>query len=98
MNTNTAGNDNIKNEPHLLLAARLRAWRKTKGWPQKKIAADLGISKSAWNRWEQGNRFPSPAFILLLSQYLRLPICRFFYKNSDHCPFSPFAKLRGKKW
>ena len=94
MNTDTAGSENYAKESYPLLAERLRVWRKTNGWPQKRVADELGVSEATWSRWEQGRRFPSPAFLTLLAQYLRLPISRFFYDSTDPCPFCPFEERR----
>lgn len=68
-----------------LLAERLRAWRQANGLPLKKVAKDFGVSEATWARWENGSRFPSPAFIPLLAKYIKAPVCDLFFADDQSC-------------
>jgi len=65
-------------EPPNYLAQSLREWRKKTGWPLKKVAAEFGVTEATWSRWESGDRFPEHEFIHLLSDFVQIPVCRFF--------------------
>jgi len=65
-------------EPPNYLAQTLREWRKKNGWPLKKVAAEFGVTEATWSRWESGDRFPEHEFIHLLSNFVQIPVCRFF--------------------
>jgi transcriptional regulator with XRE-family HTH domain len=83
--------------PNELIAVRLRTWRTAKGLPLKAVAKEFGVSEATWNRWEQGNRFPSPAFVTLLSDFISLPVCRFFYEADLPCPSCPLNQTAQRK-
>jgi transcriptional regulator with XRE-family HTH domain len=67
------------------VAQRLRDWRKTRGLALKEVAQEFGISEATWARWENASRFPSPEFIALLSEYMKIPVCDFFYPDDREC-------------
>jgi len=67
------------------LAVTLRAWREQNGWPLKKVADEFGVTKATWSRWESGERFPSPIDLQLLSDFLHVPVCRFFAPPDHPC-------------
>ena len=68
------------------LAETLRDWRAGKGWPLKKVAVEFGVAEATWSRWEHGARFPAPNLIGPLSQYVQIPVCRFFCPAIYRCP------------
>ena len=79
-----------------LLAQRLREWRKSSGKPLKRVAQEFGVSHSTWARWEAGSRFPSAEFILLLANYIGVPVCDLFCFDEQARPHCR-AKGRVKK-
>ncbi|GEM_PF-3570742 len=68
-----------------LFSTRLRIWRLSQNIPLKVVADDLGISIAAWNRWENGERFPEADQLKRLAEYMKIPICTFFYEDYDFC-------------
>lgn len=48
------------------IGAILRAWRKSSGFKQSRVAEKLGVTQAAVSRWENGLDIPSP------SQYVKL--------------------------
>ncbi len=74
----------------ILLAERLRVWRKQRDIPIKHAAAELGVSFATWDHWEKGRRFPSMDDLDLLAQYLRLPPCLLLCSfTRNHCGYCP---------
>lgn len=39
-------------------SATLKAWRHRRGWTQRRLAAELGVTGRAVQRWEAGTRKP----------------------------------------
>jgi transcriptional regulator with XRE-family HTH domain len=70
----------------VLLAKRLREWRKSHGFALKKVAVEFGVSEATWSRWEKGTRFPLPENIRLLAEFIDAPMCSFFYAGTQNCP------------
>jgi len=70
------------------LARVLRQWRARKGWPLKKVAVEFGVTEATWSRWESGDRFPEHDLIHLLSDFVQIPVCRFFCAVETRCPIS----------
>ncbi len=70
----------------IYLAEALRRWRENKGLLMKQAADELDVSEVTWWRWENRIRFPSANEILRLSDFLRVPLCRFFYPPDSFCP------------
>ncbi|MCX6900206.1 MAG: helix-turn-helix transcriptional regulator [Verrucomicrobia bacterium] len=72
----------------LPFATLLNHWRVTDQGdpPIKKPAIEFGVSEPTWSRWENGSRFPSPALIQRLADYLGIPPCRFFCGPDWQCP------------
>ena len=64
-----------------ILAQRLRQWRKDKRHGLKVIVADLQVSASSWNAWENGTRFPNGENLVAISEYTGIPICRLFCRH-----------------
>jgi transcriptional regulator with XRE-family HTH domain len=62
----------------VLFGRNLRAWRKSKKLLIKEAAAELGVSVSTWCQWETGLRFPTGNYLGLISEYMDVPVCRFF--------------------
>lgn len=69
-----------------LLGGRLKAWRKLRGYPLKRVAQDMGVSISVLSEWENGKRFPSSRHLDVISKATGLPLCSFFYTGSGDCP------------
>ena len=67
----------------------LRSWRDSKQKPLKLVASEFGVSESTWSRWEQGQRFPSPVYIVRLSEYISRPICNFYHYPDVMCSSCP---------
>jgi transcriptional regulator with XRE-family HTH domain len=68
-----------------LVAERLRAWRLASKLPLKQVAGDFGVSEATWARWEKGSRFPSPAYISRLAEYMKVPVCDLFFTDDQPC-------------
>ena len=68
-----------------IFALRLSTWRKGKSLPLKIIAADLGVTESAFCQWEKGNTFPSSRNLALLANYTGLPPCYFLCQGRENC-------------
>ena len=64
-------------------AARLRNGH---GLVLKEVADAFGVAEATWSRWEKQERFPSPAKLRLLSEFIRAPICCFFCPEPGSCP------------
>ena len=69
----------------IIFAQRLRSWRKFKDLPLKIIAADLGVTESAFSQWENGGTFPSSKNLAVLMNYTGLPPCHFFCNDRKTC-------------
>ena len=54
--------------------------------PIKDVADEFGVDDSLWSRWETGVRFPSPAMVQPLSDFLHIPPCGFFCGPGWRCP------------
>lgn len=82
-----------------LVAQRLRDWRKSRGLALKEVAQEFGVCEATWARWEKASRFPSPEFIALLAEYMKVPVCDFFYPDDKECqerrPPQPGDKNKG---
>ena len=61
-----------------LLAARLRDLRTARGWTQDELARRAGLSKSYLSRIEDGDRQPSLASLLSLSQAFEVALAALF--------------------
>lgn len=70
-------------------ASRLRNWRAGRGLCLKQVAAEFGVAEATWSRWEKQERFPSPANLRLLAEFIGVPICCFFYPAPGSCPNCP---------
>jgi transcriptional regulator with XRE-family HTH domain len=60
------------------IAARVREYRQQEELTQENIARKLGILPSAYSRLEQGKGALTTAQLVKISQYLQIPIARFF--------------------
>jgi len=54
-----------------MTAQQIKSIRRRLGWPQERLARELGLSYSSISRWERGETTPSPAAMRLLSDLLR---------------------------
>ncbi len=70
-------------------ATRLRQWREDQGMVLKQAASRFGVAVATWSRWEKQERFPSPANLRLLAEFIGVPICCFFYPAPGSCPHCP---------
>ncbi|MDP3850361.1 MAG: helix-turn-helix transcriptional regulator [Luteolibacter sp.] len=70
-------------------ASRLRKWRNGRGLMLKQVANEFGVAEATWSRWEKQERFPSPAKLRLLAEFIGVPICCFFYPEPGSCPHCP---------
>src|SRR5947209_15831802 len=60
---------------------RLRHERELRGWSQAKLAEKIGTTCATVNRWERGNKAPSP--------YFREQLCDLFEKNTEELGLLP---------
>ncbi len=51
-----------------MIADIIKALREERGWPQSRLAAQLGITRSSVNAWEMGISTPSTQYIIELSK------------------------------
>jgi transcriptional regulator with XRE-family HTH domain len=58
--------DNLRHH----LGQRIKALRKKRGWPQKELAAQLGVGLSVLNRYESGIHAPPVEALVQLSTLL----------------------------
>jgi transcriptional regulator with XRE-family HTH domain len=79
----------VSNEQHAHFANCLRQWREGRGMVLKEVAEAFGVAEATWSRWEKQQRFPSPAKLRLLAEFIGVPICCFFYPKPGTCPHCP---------
>ena len=60
------------------IAARVKIYRQQEELTQENIARRLGILPSAYSRLERGKGVLTTAQLVKISQYLQVPIARFF--------------------
>ena len=70
---------------HASFAIAFKNWRQKNNLLLKKVAADLGLSLSTINLWEQGKRFPTGPHLQKLTEYTGMPPCRLFCVAADKC-------------
>jgi transcriptional regulator with XRE-family HTH domain len=71
------------------LARTLREWRTKTGKEQKAAAAELGVTRAAWNHWENGHRFPTGHQLAMLSKLTGIEVCRLLCCHNGHCGKCP---------
>ena len=80
-----------------LVGSILSLWRASVNKPLKVVASEFGVSESTWNRWELGQRFPSPEYIARLAKYISVPICIFFGQDTTLCNAKDFVPIVKEK-
>ncbi len=68
-----------------ILARTLREWREKNGKEQKAAAKELGVSRAAWNYWENGARFPTGHQLAMISKLTGIEVCRLLCCHNGHC-------------
>jgi DNA-binding transcriptional regulator YiaG len=76
-------------QEHAHFAGSLRKWRTGRGLVLKEVADAFGVAEATWSRWEKRERFPSPANLRRLAEFIGVPICCFFYPEPGSCPNCP---------
>jgi tetratricopeptide (TPR) repeat protein/transcriptional regulator with XRE-family HTH domain len=71
----------VKEKRELSPNQRLRHERELRGWSQAKLADKIGTTCATVNRWERGNKTPSP--------YFRERLCDLFGKNAEELGLLP---------
>lgn len=56
--------------PALPISGKLRMWRQSLGYSQKKIAEALQIDEGTWRRWEADLRAPAPKYLGSIKLFL----------------------------
>jgi len=79
-----------------LQADAVRAALAQKGWDQKRLAAEVGVSATAITNWLKGTDFPRPPALLKLSTLLSLKFDQ-LVGSSTAAPVIAFRKRAGKK-
>lgn len=69
----------------------------TKGWDQKRLAKELGVSAQAVTNWLKGVDFPRPDKLLKLSTLLTLSFSELVMTPSVELPIVAFRKRAGTK-
>jgi transcriptional regulator with XRE-family HTH domain len=60
------------------IGARVRAWRKERGWTQQRLADALGVTHHQLQKYERGSDRLIASRVLRISQLLNVPIAAFF--------------------
>jgi transcriptional regulator with XRE-family HTH domain len=61
------------------IGQRIAAAREAKGWSQRELADELGVSETQISRYERGRTSPKPARYEALANALEVPAETFFY-------------------
>jgi transcriptional regulator with XRE-family HTH domain len=72
-----------------ILSHTLREWRKKNGKEQKAAAKELGVTRAAWNHWENGVRFPTGHQLTLLSKLTGIEVCQLLCCHNGQCAECP---------
>ncbi len=88
---------NASGSAKVTLGKCLRSWRKSQGFPLKRVARDFGVAEATWDRWEKGTRFPMAENLRLLAEFIGAPVCSFFYPDGPACPVCQYPPPRGRK-
>lgn len=72
----------------LAFGRRFARWRKSKRYPLKHVAAELGVSIQIVSDWERGRRFPSGKHLLMIESFTKVPLCQFFRAEGLPCPYA----------
>ena len=76
-----------------LFSRNLTRWRRKKDRLLKQVAPELGVSISALNAWERGDRFPTGEHLHKIAVHTGLPVCRFFCRMQEgRCPLTAREK------
>lgn len=75
----------------------VRAALATKGWDQKRLAEELGVSGQAVTNWMKGVDFPRPATLLKLASALALGFDQIVLADQAAQPVIAFRKKGGAK-
>ena len=67
-----------------------------KGWDQKRLASEIGVSAQAITNWFKGKDFPRPDKLLKLSMALSLPFAKLVQPDAA-APIVAFRKKAGAK-
>lgn len=68
-----------------------------KGWDQKKLANEIGVSAQAVTNWMKGTDFPRPAALLKIATALSLGFDKLVQQNSETQPVIAFRKKGNAK-
>lgn len=60
------------------LGARIRAFRKRRGWSQEDLAEHAGLSEDTVSAWERGKSLPSIKLLIAAAEALAVPVEAFF--------------------
>ncbi|WP_428421104.1 ImmA/IrrE family metallo-endopeptidase [Methylibium sp.] len=75
----------------------IKAALAAKGWDQKQLAEELGVSGQAVTNWMKGVDFPRPATLLKLASTLALGFDQLVLADEAHQPVIAFRKKGGTK-
>ena len=65
------------------LGETIKGLRESIGKSQQKMADELGISKSAWNMYERGERIPRDKVKILIADYFGMTVQEIFMRMSN---------------
>jgi len=68
-------------ELNTLVGQNIKHYRKLKGWYQKDLAKNIGVSNWMISRYESGATFPHPTNLLLLAFVLEVEVSQLFEKQ-----------------
>ncbi len=64
----------MEKEYYNCLSYNLRLCRKQRGFTQKELARQLGVSHASISLWENGSRFPNYAMITKIAALFKIPV------------------------
>jgi transcriptional regulator with XRE-family HTH domain len=83
--------------PKVIHSASIQAALAVKGWDQKQLAKELGVSGQAVTNWMKGADFPRPATLLKMAAALSLGFDQLVLPNTADQPVIAFRKKAGAK-
>ncbi len=81
----------------IINTASVRSVLTSKGWDQKRLSKELGVSSQAITNWLKGVDFPRPDKLLKLSITLSLPFSDLVHTPNIELPVVAFRKRAGTK-
>jgi len=78
-------------------AETIKSVLESKGWDQKRLSKEIGVSAQAVTNWFKGVDFPRPDKLLSLSTVLSIPFSKLVFTPAIELPVIAFRKRAGTK-